>query len=58
MAPARIQHRPAQRGNGRRRGGQRIVNYPAQQLSNGRGKNFATFGQYKKLVRILKRIEK
>lgn len=37
--------------------GRWIVNYPAQQLSNGRGKSFATFGQYKKLVRILKRIE-
>jgi hypothetical protein len=37
--------------------GRWIVNYPAQQLSRGRGKNFATLGQYKKLVRILKRIE-
>lgn len=37
--------------------GRWIVNYPAQQLSRGRGKNFATFGQYKKLARILKRIE-
>ncbi len=37
--------------------GRWIVNYPSQQLSRGRGKNFATFGQYKKLVRILKRIE-
>ncbi len=37
--------------------GRWIVNYPEQQLSNGRWKNFATLGQYKKLVRILKRIE-
>jgi len=37
--------------------GRWIVNYPAQQLSKGRWKNFATLGQYKKLVRILKRIE-
>jgi hypothetical protein len=37
--------------------GRWIINYPAQQLSNGRMKNLATFGQYKKLVRILKRIE-
>ena len=37
--------------------GQWIVNYPEQQLSRGRRKNFATLGQYKKLVRILKRIE-
>jgi hypothetical protein len=37
--------------------GRWILNYPSQQMSRGRGKNFATFGQYKKLVRILKRIE-
>lgn len=37
--------------------GRWIVNYPEQQLGNGRGKNFGTFGQYKRLVRILKHIE-
>jgi hypothetical protein len=37
--------------------GRWIVNYPAQQLHNGRRKNLATLGQYKKLVRILKRVE-
>lgn len=37
--------------------GRWIVNYPSQQLSRGRWKNFATFGQYKRSVRILKRIE-
>jgi len=41
----------------RRTDGRWIVNYPAQQLSNGRGKNLATLGQYKKLARIIKRVE-
>ncbi|MGH3191701.1 MAG: nucleotidyltransferase domain-containing protein [Streptosporangiaceae bacterium] len=41
----------------RRADGRWIANYPTQQLSNGRMKNLMTFGQYKKLVRILKRIE-
>jgi hypothetical protein len=34
-----------------------LVNYPAQQLANGRSKNVRTKLAYKKLVRILKRIE-
>lgn len=37
--------------------GKWIVNYPDQQLINGRWKNHATFGHYKPLVRILKRVE-
>lgn len=34
-----------------------IVNYPAQQLENGRAKNVRTGLAYKKAVRILKRLE-
>ncbi|WP_067899904.1 hypothetical protein [Nocardia vaccinii] len=37
--------------------GTSVVNYPDQQLENGRAKNVATGGRYKKLVRILKRAE-
>jgi len=33
------------------------INYPEQQLANGRQKNTATNGRYKQLVRILKRLE-
>ena len=34
-----------------------IVNWPQQQLDNGRSKNTATSGRYKKFVRALKRCE-
>lgn len=37
--------------------GKRIVNYPAQQLANGKQKNIRTNHRYKKAVRVLKRIE-
>lgn len=37
--------------------GRSIVNYPAQQLKNGRAKNLRTGYAFKKAVRILKRIE-
>ncbi|MBF6259886.1 nucleotidyltransferase [Nocardia farcinica] len=37
--------------------GTSVVNYPDQQLANGRAKNNATNGRYKKMVRILKRAE-
>ena len=37
--------------------GKEIVNYPAQQLQNGRAKNTRTGNAYKKAVRILKRVE-
>ncbi|WP_280447119.1 nucleotidyltransferase [Nocardia brasiliensis] len=37
--------------------GSSVVNYPAQQLANGKAKNIATGMRYKKLVRILKRAE-
>lgn len=37
--------------------GSGIVNYPAQQLANGRAKNNRTGYAYKKIVRILKRVE-
>ncbi|MBF4996656.1 nucleotidyltransferase [Nocardia sp. BSTN01] len=37
--------------------GTSVVNYPLQQLENGRAKNNATSRRYKKLVRILKRAE-
>ncbi len=37
--------------------GTSVVNFPEQQLANGRAKNTATGGRYKKLVRILKRVE-
>jgi hypothetical protein len=37
--------------------GKDIVNYPAQQLQNGRNKNNRTNSAYKKAVRILKRVE-
>lgn len=37
--------------------GNSIVNYPAQQLANGREKNRKTSYAYKKVVRILKRVE-
>lgn len=37
--------------------GASVVNYPDQQLENGRTKNTITGGRYKKLVRILKRAE-
>ena len=40
-----------------KRDGNNIVNYPAQQLANGREKNRRTDYAYKKLVRILKRVE-
>lgn len=38
-------------------GGAAIVNYPIQQLENGRAKNLRTNLNYKKAVRALKRIE-
>jgi hypothetical protein len=41
----------------RRKNGIWVVNYPEQQLANGRRKNRSTNGRYKHLVRILKRIE-
>jgi hypothetical protein len=34
-----------------------LTNYPEQQLVNGRAKNNATGGRYKKAVRIIKRVE-
>ncbi|WP_326560024.1 nucleotidyltransferase domain-containing protein [Micromonospora sp. NBC_01796] len=34
-----------------------LVNYPVQQLTNGRTKNNRTNGYYKKAVRIMKRVE-
>ncbi|WP_280200586.1 nucleotidyltransferase [Nocardia cyriacigeorgica] len=37
--------------------GTSVVNYPIQQLENGRAKNNTTGKRYKKLVRILKRAE-
>ncbi|WP_157171958.1 nucleotidyltransferase [Nocardia higoensis] len=37
--------------------GSSVINYPVQQLENGRAKNNATGNRYKKLVRILKRAE-
>lgn len=40
-----------------KRDGNDIVNYPAQQLENGRAKNQRTDHAYKSTVRILKRIE-
>lgn len=36
--------------------GSSIVNYPKQHLENGKGRNVATRDRYKKLVRIVKRI--
>lgn len=38
-----------------RTSGQTLVNYPVQQLENGRAKNKRTQARYKKVVRILKR---
>jgi predicted nucleotidyltransferase len=40
-----------------KRDGKGVVNYPAQQLENGRVKNQRTDHAYKRTVRILKRIE-
>lgn len=37
--------------------GKKIVNWPAQQLQNGRAKNTATGGRYKRFVRALKSAE-
>lgn len=37
--------------------GKRIVNYPAQQIENGKSKNIRTNYAYKKVARILKRVE-
>ncbi|MGW6561793.1 nucleotidyltransferase domain-containing protein [Streptomyces hydrogenans] len=37
--------------------GKSLVNYPKQQLENGRGKNTRTKQYYKKAVRIMKRVE-
>jgi hypothetical protein len=37
--------------------GKQIVNYPAQQLENGRAKNQRTGYSFKKAVRVLKRVE-
>jgi hypothetical protein len=37
--------------------GSSFVNYPLQQLKNGRGKNTRTSTRYKKAVRIMKRVE-
>lgn len=37
--------------------GTAVIDYPEQQLVNGRKKNAATGGRYKRLVRILKRTE-
>ena len=37
--------------------GKRIVNYPAQQLENGKHKNIRTSHRYKKAVWVLKRVE-
>jgi hypothetical protein len=41
----------------RRVDGSWVVNFPEQQLENGRSKNQSTNGRYKHQVRILKRIE-
>jgi hypothetical protein len=38
-------------------GGRQVVNWPAQQLSNGRQKNSNTGGRYKRFVRALKNAE-
>lgn len=40
-----------------RKDGTNLINYPEQQLANGKAKNIATNGRYKQLVRILKRAE-
>lgn len=40
-----------------KRDGSNIVNYPDQQLANGRSKNTSTNHSFKKVVRILKRAE-
>ena len=40
-----------------RKNGSSFENFPRQQLENGRSKNTATNGYYKKTVRVLKRIE-
>lgn len=40
-----------------RKNGSSLVNYPQQQLDNGRAKNTATNGYFKKTVRVLKRVE-
>lgn len=37
--------------------GRSIVNYPSQQLDNGRAKNVRTGTSFKKAVRVLKRVE-
>lgn len=37
--------------------GSSLINYPDQQLANGRAKNNRTKGYYKKAVRIMKRVE-
>lgn len=37
--------------------GSSLQNYPNQQLTNGRAKNIRTGSRYKKIVRILKRVE-
>lgn len=37
--------------------GDSLINYPAQQLANGRAKNSRTNQYYKKAVRIMKRVE-
>jgi predicted nucleotidyltransferase len=37
--------------------GKKIVNYPAQQIENGKSKNIRTNYAYKKAARILKRVE-
>lgn len=39
------------------KGGRHFENYPAQQLTNGNRKDVATGGRYKKVARLLKRIE-
>lgn len=40
-----------------RTSGAKIDNYPHQQLVNGRSKNVRTNGSYKRMVRVMKRIE-
>jgi hypothetical protein len=40
-----------------KKNGKSLVNYPKQQLENGRGKNTRTKQYYKKAVRIMKRVE-
>jgi hypothetical protein len=40
-----------------KRDGSSLINYPAQQLANGRAKNNRTNQFYKKAVRIMKRVE-